>query len=245
MKYLFENWRLYLSEAKQGPHQIYCDMDGVLVDFVAGAIKKINLDINDKSMPSIDKDKNKLTSLGVLRNALKREDLSAVEEEHIKKFGPKTSPLRKAAIKYMYVSLSENEDFWAGLPWISGGKDLWNAIKKYNPHILTAPMGKGSEAGKRRWIAKHLHPAPEQIHMSHDKFNWAMDDGQRNVLIDDFKTNIRPWRKNGGLAIHHDYEEVKDTLDKLSEMGFAVLREPNKHTEDDDEPQRSIDDRED
>jgi len=245
MKLLFENWRLYLAEAKQGPHQIYCDMDGVLVDFVAGAIKKINLDVNDKNMPSIDKDSNKLTSLGRLRNALKREDLSAIEEEHIEKYGPKASPLRKAAIKYMYISLAEDADFWASLPWMPGGKELWNTIKKYGPYILTAPMGKGSEEGKRRWIAKNLHPAPEQIYMSHDKFNWAMDDGQRNVLIDDFKTNVVPWRKNGGIAIHHDDEDMKNTLDKLTEIGFTVLRQPNEHTDDEPEEERSADDRED
>ena len=41
MKLLFENWRKYLnyvpSERAQ-TYQIYCDMDGVLVDFIGGTV---------------------------------------------------------------------------------------------------------------------------------------------------------------------------------------------------------------
>ena len=40
MKLLLENWRKFLKE-KEGRYQIYCDMDGVLVDFVAGTVDYI------------------------------------------------------------------------------------------------------------------------------------------------------------------------------------------------------------
>ena len=37
MKLLLEKWRRYLNEEQT--YQIYCDMDGVLVDFVAGVVE--------------------------------------------------------------------------------------------------------------------------------------------------------------------------------------------------------------
>ena len=40
MKLLLENWRKFLKE-QEGQYQIYCDMDGVLVDFVAGTVEHI------------------------------------------------------------------------------------------------------------------------------------------------------------------------------------------------------------
>ena len=40
MKLLLENWRKFLKE-QEGQYKIYCDMDGVLVDFVAGTVEYI------------------------------------------------------------------------------------------------------------------------------------------------------------------------------------------------------------
>jgi len=229
---IFNNWRKFLTEAQQAPHQIYCDMDGVLVDFVRGAIKQINDDVNNDKLPDDVGGSGSLNSLGQLRMAMRREDVDVIEEEHIEKNGDGSTTIRKAAIKYMYERLRDDEDFWANLPWMPGGRELWNAIKKYEPMILTAPMGKGSERGKEKWIAKNLRPSPKQVFMSHDKYEWAMSDGQRNVLIDDFMTNIKPWKSHGGIAIHHDPEDMKHTMDKLTQAGFKVLRAPNEHMDD-------------
>jgi GH24 family phage-related lysozyme (muramidase) len=41
MKLLLENWREYVKEQEGQEYQIYCDMDGVLVDFVAGTVEHI------------------------------------------------------------------------------------------------------------------------------------------------------------------------------------------------------------
>ncbi len=93
-------------------------------------------------------------------------------------------------------------------------------------------MGEGSERGKQRWIDKNLNPQPSKVFMSHDKFNWAKDGERQNVLIDDFISNIKPWRKSGGIAIHHDHEDVQQTLSSLSDLGFKTKPIPNEHTED-------------
>ena len=130
MKLLLENWKKYLVEAQQGPHQIYCDMDGVLVDFVAGAIRQINEDVSDKQLSNKDDSTGKLNYLGQLRMILRREGIDNIDETHIEKNSEGRQKVRKAAIKYMYVRLADDERFWANLPWMAGGQELWNSIKR-------------------------------------------------------------------------------------------------------------------
>ena len=206
MKLLFENWRKYLKENEEGdfPYQIYCDMDGVLVDFESGAIEQINIDIKNKNIT--DKGMNKL------RQALSQLGRDSITSQDLDKMDKKNS--LQAARKYMYRRFEDNEDFWANLPWAEGGKELWNYISKYSPYILTAPMqGEGSKRGKRTWIEKNLQPQPEKIFMSHEKYNWA---GPTNILIDDFSINTIPWEESGGIAILHT--STKKTITSLGEL---------------------------
>ena len=50
MKLLLENWRKFLKEEQT--YQIYCDMDGVLVDFVKGVVEQVNKDLKDSTIQS-------------------------------------------------------------------------------------------------------------------------------------------------------------------------------------------------
>ncbi len=54
-----KKWKSYLKEIKSDANiQIYCDMDGVIVDFEGGAIEQIN---NDLTTPSqVPEDSTKL-----------------------------------------------------------------------------------------------------------------------------------------------------------------------------------------
>ena len=48
---LFENWRKYLKEENGAfPYQIYCDMDGVLVDLVGGVLNHSRNDPSNESL---------------------------------------------------------------------------------------------------------------------------------------------------------------------------------------------------
>jgi len=190
MKLLFENWRKFISEANEKfPYQIYCDMDGVLVDFEVGAVQRINRDVQDENVTGelIDNLRAALSELG--RGEITKTDLSKMDK----------SVQLKPARSYMYEMLSDDEEFWANLPWMPGGEELWAYISKYDSYILTAPMdnkGPGSEKGKRTWIENNLNPKPNVIEMSHDKYNWAISkDGSPNILIDDFPTNTKPWNE--------------------------------------------------
>ena len=195
MKLLIENWQKYIKEQKK-QYQIYCDMDGVLVDFVAGTVKYIT----------------KQLQAGEAEDLKEKIGRDYVTEEDIHM----TSPNRNKDVRdYMYNELKNNAEFWENLPWMPDGKKLWDFISQFNPYILTAPMGYGSEIGKQAWIDKNLQPAPSKVFMSHDKFKWS---GLDQILIDDFTKNTVPWKEAEGIAILHT--DVGITIKKLEELGF-------------------------
>lgn len=81
---------------------------------------------------------------------------------------------------------------------------------------------KGSEAGKRIWIHKHLNPLPDEMSFVTNKAVNAInkETGKPNVLIDDFPPYINNWRNAGGIAIEmrtdgfNSVEQVKTFLTK-------------------------------
>lgn len=193
MKLLFENWRKFLKE-QEGEYQIYCDMDGVLVDFVAGTVEYITQKLQAGEAEE-------------LKEMIGR-DYITDEDIHME------SPNRNRDVRdYMFKELEHNAEFWETLPWMPRGQELWNFISQFNPYILTAPTGYGSEIGKQAWIDTHLHPAPSKVFMSHDKFKWA---APNHILIDDFTKNTVPWEDAGGIAILHT--ESNKTIEKLKEL---------------------------
>jgi len=194
MKLLLENWRKFLKEQEE-QYQIYCDMDGVLVDFVAGTVEYIT---------------QKLQA-GEAEELKEKIDRDYVTEEDIHYSNPNKN---KHVREYMFKELKHNAEFWETLPWMPGGEELWNFISQFNPYILTAPMGYGSEIGKQAWIDTHLQPPPSKVFMSHDKFKWA---APNHILIDDFTKNTIPWDNEGGIAILHT--DTNKTIEKLEEIG--------------------------
>ena len=192
-------------------YNIYCDMDGVLVDFEKGVIEKINSELSSDN-PKLPKYANKvIEQLG--RNYITRDD--------IKKYSPGKS---KAATKYMYALVHDDEEFWATLPWMKGGKQLWARIRSLNPMILTSPMDKRgkneSMLGKSRWVERNLGISPDRIIFAHSKWDYALaEDGQPNILIDDFNTKVDPWNERGGIGIlHTNADNTIKILDTLKDM---------------------------
>ena len=207
MKLLFENWRGYLKEQeKTFPYQIYCDMDGVLVDFMKGTLAAINKSFN---MPETRASSKTLSKLFRKIFDIEGGAVPEVGPEDIGMPGQVDASKKIALIRrYMYKLIADDPEHWANLPPMPDAMQLWNYISRYNPNILTAPMDKGSEKGKTWWIINNLNPAPKEIFMSHDKFKWAVDqNGRPNVLIDDFEINVKPWRAKGGIAILHTSAE--------------------------------------
>ena len=213
MKLLFESFKSFINEQEQRLPQIYCDMDGVLVDFEQGVVDQINKDLQEISKLQ-DTD-----SLVKIRTALNTVGRERVIINDLKGRGATSKPVRD----YMYRRVGDDATFWANLPWMPNGRELWAFIAPYKPHILTSPMQKGSEYGKAMWVYENLELSKEQkVHMSHEKYKFATEeDGRLNVLIDDWDKNIIPWAKARGIAIQHVDKEIGATISKLKKLGFS------------------------
>jgi hypothetical protein len=216
MKLLLENWKGFLKEQNTNLPQIYCDMDGVLVDFEQGVVNQINKDLK------VIRQMRDIKNLSKIQNVLDRLGIEEVTIDHFRGSVSEAEKFDGALRNYMYGRVGNDADFWAKLPWMPGGKELWSFISSHNPHILTSPMQKGSEIGKAFWIDENLNPKPDQIYMSSDKYKWALDNtGEPNILIDDWSKNTVPWDKKGGIAIQHVNGNTAATIATLKELGFS------------------------
>ena len=215
MKLLIENFQAFINEQEGKLPQIYCDMDGVLVDFEQGIVDQINKDLQ---MIRQMKDVKNLIKIQKALDALGRDE---VDIRHFRGSVSEAEKFNGALKDYMYGRVGNDADFWANLPWMPNGRELWEFIAPYEPFILTSPMQKGSEIGKAFWIDNNLSPAPEKVFMSSEKYNWALDEnGEPNILIDDWSKNIVPWAKKGGIAIQHVKANTSVTVGTLRKMGF-------------------------
>ena len=174
--------------------QFYCDMDGVLVDFIAGAVKKMNECVDLPSHPLRELAKE-------VRNAIGE---APITKEHLLRNNPHAPVVRK----YMRPLLECDEDFWTNLPWMPGGNLIWESIKEHNPIILTSPMDQNgcpeSIFGKQKWIKRELGlDISERVVFSHDKYEYAVKGGTIGILIDDYDKNVKLFEEHGGIVVHH------------------------------------------
>lgn len=106
--------------------------------------------------------------------------------------------------------------FWAGLEWMSDGKQLWDYIKDKDTKLLSAPSrDKSSRIGKHVWV-KHKIPGTKLIlRYASQKQELATP---TSILIDDRKPNIDQWEAAGGIGILHT--NTADTIKQLQKLGL-------------------------
>ena len=200
-----------LAKLKDFPYQLYCDMDGVLVDFEGAATRDIR-----KALRSPPEGLESLCE-SVLNTYGYDIDITAIKETKT----PRTPELRELVARLF----EEDVQWWADLPFLEEGKKLWAIISRLECpiNILTSPMDQNgfhaSEEGKKLWVKKNLNELgtirwEERIIFSHNKFEYARDCDQPAVLIDDFPKKVDPFNLNGGYGILHK-GNAKETLQQL------------------------------
>ena len=121
-----------------------------------------------------------------------------------------------------WESIRKTKNFWSTMPWKRDGRLLWNYIKKFEPHILSAYTTEdpNCKPGKNRWLRNNLGLSGSRINLVRrsEKRNFAMDGRRPAILIDDYPKNISDFKSAGGIGIVHS--NTQTTISQLKRFGF-------------------------
>ena len=152
---------------------IYCDMDGVLVDFEKGYY-----------------------------------DLT----------GTSTKQFPKGDNSFWQPISAAGAEFWANLPWMPDGQELWRYIKKYKPNILSSPsQDPSSKVGKEAWLKMNLQNSYKKAYF-YNRSNKQLFSDKNRILIDDLPQTIDEWNAKGGIGILHT--SAANTIKELKKLGL-------------------------
>ncbi len=187
-------------------YQIFCDMDGVLVDLVGGVGEALYSDPPESASENYIK---------IQKQARKALDNQPLRSEHLDKSHPL---FVKESRNFLYRVLRDNRRFWMGLKWLEGGKELWNYIEKYDPIILSKPTDLQAVIGKKKWVKDNIGLPKERVQIRYDKSPYAKYEGKVGILIDDFESNTSKFGGAGGRTVL--YKSVHQAIKELKSFGF-------------------------
>jgi hypothetical protein len=108
--------------------------------------------------------------------------------------------------------IQRSDSFFARLPVLEQGRQLYNLVKHLRPIILTGtPVGDWSVPQKLRWRDKHFPGVPMVTCRSKNKRDYCQPG---DVLIDDLLKYRDLWTEAGGHFIHYrqNADETVETL---------------------------------
>lgn len=128
-----------------------------------------------------------------------------------------------------YRDTIPNDVFWNTLRTYNGrlfldlkpmpyAKDLWEAMQKYSPIILTGVARSIPHCieDKHTWIAKYLDPKARVICAASRNKNLYAKTG--DILLDDSPKYQELWEKRGGIWITHTHPHWEDSVKKVDEV---------------------------
>ena len=183
------NLKKLYEELKNSKYTIFCDMDGVLVDFEDG-YKTLTGETTTEANAG-----GTSYFWDLYRKSLDEKQISERD------FWTNLKPLPDKQKLWDFIS-PYNPNILSA-PAI----DLSQSLKdRYDPEKNECIMG------KKMWIAKNLSPSPneENFVASSQK---SIFSGENQILIDDREDIIRSWNDKGGIGILHT--SAANTIKKL------------------------------
>jgi len=152
---------------------------------------------------------------GTLHNKIIFCDLDGVladfEQAVVNRFNKRPDQLKPGI---MWGVINKSNTFFDALPWMPRGRELWEAIRQYDPIILTGiPRSTSAAEQKRKWCARELGPDIHVITCStKDKPEFCIENA---VLIDDRTHNLNAWNSKGGKFLLYDEELTDKIIEKI------------------------------
>lgn len=218
--------REYIRETLQSPEVqpesvIYCDMDGVLVNFEEAVVNLVN-NLLDGGHTGVERSKGY------------EKRLRKVREELGPQWRAKNRPDLdiKPVRNFMMGIIGANPGpvFAEMKPHMDALTSLWPYLTSsgHTVNVLTAPIRARSqdvmsaEEGKELWVSRWLSPSPSTVIMSPaaQKAQYAVSGDVPNILIDDKASTIESWNQAGGIGILHTPGGSPATVARLQELGL-------------------------
>lgn len=119
----------------------------------------------------------------------------------------------------MWDAIHKDGKFFRELPPCADALDFFARIEHLRPVILTAcPSGDrfaDVAEQKRAWVRIHLGARVPLVFTPGGKTKSLYMHRYGDILVDDFESNVRRWKKAGGIGIWHT-GDFADTLYKLT-----------------------------
>jgi 5'(3')-deoxyribonucleotidase len=109
------------------------------------------------------------------------------------------------------------DHFFFKLPLMPGADKLIRILNQYDTTVLTAPTNyvPQCKADKQAWVRKYLGGGIRVV-FEKEKYKYATP---HSILIDDYKKNIDPWIRAGGIGILHT--GTNNTIKELAKYGVV------------------------
>lgn len=203
---LRETIRGILNERTSPFGAVYCDMDGVIVNFELGAMDLIAKILDNTVDPALISG-----SKSIPKNVMKIKGELGDDWRPSSRQDLKIPIVRQVMLSA--ISIAPGDFFFSLPPLTDGTESLWPFLNSLGTpvHILSAPVrgraesGLTADEGKKMWCDLYLSPAPESVIIADavDKSNWALTDGVPNILVDDKKETVDAWNEMGGIGVLH------------------------------------------
>lgn len=120
--------------------------------------------------------------------------------------------------------------FFSELPWMPGGKDLWQfVIDNFLSVKILSALGRSdvvdgqTSAGKKAWLRKNIPTLRESdiilVPNKHKKRHYSRPG---DIIIDDTDVVIAEWVKKGGTGILH--KTAQYTIGKLKQFVYEDIK---------------------
>jgi len=137
----------------------------------------------------------------------------------------KEIPRREDDINELANSSAEQVyQFFKDLEPLTGGMRIvmWLKDNKIPFTVLSAPLrgpyANASKQAKKDWLDEYNPGTSDGAIFTAAKYKYATQNGEPNVLVDDFGKYLNAWSNAGGIAVKHEDENTSHTIHELQKI---------------------------